>query len=260
MSEPAAKSAAAVDDERTPQEIKQDKELADRLSALIEDANARVIPLCKQIRKHIENMKARPDEDKNEDELVKAVRPLLEEVEKVLNETNGMVKGADPDNQLTRTATRNYKDHKATPEEQRLAEALKIMVEEVQGTIDWAKNELEAFPKAKKDLGPLLDALGQPLTQIVAGVGLVLAGVLNLLGKLLSGLGLESFLHGIAAAVGLDKIYGGLMGTVSKATGSGKKLREDGLPREDCSEGSVEGGGRREGKMIVVVLLYPDNG
>ncbi|KZP27905.1 PigN-domain-containing protein [Athelia psychrophila] len=83
MSEPAAKSAA-VDDERTPQEIKQDKELADRLSALIEDANERVIPLCKQIRKHIENMKARPDEDKNEDELIKAVRPLIEEVEKLL--------------------------------------------------------------------------------------------------------------------------------------------------------------------------------
>ncbi|KZP27910.1 hypothetical protein FIBSPDRAFT_817919 [Athelia psychrophila] len=213
MSEPAATGI----DERTPQEVKQDKELADRLSALIEDANAKVIPLCKQIRTHIENMKARPDEDKNEDELTKAVRPLLEQVEKVLNETNGAVKGADPDNLLTRTATRNYKDHKATPEEQRLAEALKVMVEEVQGTVDWAKNELEAFPKAKKDLGPLLDALGQPLVQIVSGVGLVLAGVLNLVGKLLSGLGMESLLHGLFAATGLDKIYKGLMGQLSGA-------------------------------------------
>lgn len=35
------------------------------------------------------------------------------------------------------------------------------MVEEVQGTIEWAKDKLEAFPKAKKDLGPLLDALGR---------------------------------------------------------------------------------------------------
>jgi len=210
MSEPAATGI----DERTPQEAKQDKELADRLSALIEDANAKVVPLCKQIRTHIENMKARPDEDKNEDELTQAVRPLLEQVEKVLNETNGAVKGADPDNQLTRNATRNYKDHKATPEEQRLAEALKVMVEEVQGTVDWAKNELEAFPKAKKDLGPLLDALGQPLVQIVSGVGLVLAGVLNLVGKLLSGLGMESLLQGLFAATGLDKIYKGLMGSL----------------------------------------------
>lgn len=37
------------------------------------------------------------------------------------------------------------------------------MVEEVQGTIEWAKDKLEAFPKAKRDLGPLLDALGGKL-------------------------------------------------------------------------------------------------
>jgi hypothetical protein len=35
------------------------------------------------------------------------------------------------------------------------------LVTEVHGTIEWAKNKLEAFPKAKKDLGPLLDALGR---------------------------------------------------------------------------------------------------
>lgn len=70
----------------------------------------------------------------------------------------------------------------------------------MQGTIDWAKNKLEGFPKAKKDLGPLLDALAAPLTQIVGGVGLLLAGVLNLVGRLLSGLGLDSLLKGIVSA------------------------------------------------------------
>ena len=60
------------------------------------------------------------------------------------------------------------------------------MIEEVGGTIDWAKHKLDSFPKAKRDLGPLLDALGQPLTQIVGGVGLLLFGVLNLVGKLVS--------------------------------------------------------------------------
>ncbi|THU94108.1 hypothetical protein K435DRAFT_860847 [Dendrothele bispora CBS 962.96] len=69
---------------------------------------------------------------------------------------------------------------------------------------------LDSFPKAKRDLGPLLDALGQPLTQIVAGVGMLLAGVLNLVGNLLSGLGLDSLLKGIVSATGLDKIYKGL--------------------------------------------------
>lgn len=60
------------------------------------------------------------------------------------------------------------------------------MIEEVQGTIEWAKAKLESYPKAKKDLGPLLDALGQPLLQIVGGVGLLLTGVLNLVGNLVS--------------------------------------------------------------------------
>jgi len=194
-------------DERSPEQKKMDTELAERLSSIIEDANSRVIPLCKMIRKNIENMEARKEEDRDEGELVRQVRPPIEQAEKILNETSGAIKGADPDNRLSNKAKRNQQDHKATPEEQRLAEALKTLMEEVHGTIEWAKNKLYSFPKAKRDLGPLLDALGQPLTQIVGGVGLLLTGVLNLLGKLLSGLGLDSLLKSIVAATGLDKIY-----------------------------------------------------
>jgi len=202
-------SEAGTDD-RTPDQKKQDAELAERLSSLIEGANERVVPICKMIRKNIENMEAKKEEDRDEGELVKQIKPLIEQAEKILNETYGALKGADPDNRLSNKAKRNQKDHKATPEEQRLAEALKTMVEEVQGTIDWAKDKLEAFPKAKKDLGPLLDALGQPLTQIVAGVGMLLAGVLNLVGNILSGLGLDGLLKGIISATGLGSIYKGL--------------------------------------------------
>jgi DNA repair exonuclease SbcCD ATPase subunit len=197
-------------DSRTDEQKKTEKELAERLSSIIEDANSRVTPLCRMIRKHFENMEARKEEDRDQGELVKQVKPLLEQAEKILNETQGAIKGADPDNRLSNQAKRNQQDHKATPEEQRLAEALKVLMEEVGGTIEWARNKLEALPQAKRDLGPLLDALGQPLTQIVGGVGLLLAGVLNLLGKLLSGLGLDSLLKGIIAATGLDKIYAGL--------------------------------------------------
>jgi len=143
--------------------------------------------------------------------LTEKVRPLIEQAEKALNETNGVIRGADPDNRLSNKATRNAADHKATGEEQRLAEALKTMIEEVGGTIEWAKDKLNKFPKAKKDhLGPLLDALGQPLTQIVGGVCLLLGGVLNLVARLLSGLGLDGLLKGIVSATGLDKIYKGL--------------------------------------------------
>ncbi|KAG7095486.1 hypothetical protein E1B28_006225 [Marasmius oreades] len=197
-------------DKRSPEDKKKDKELAERLSVLIEDANSRVVPLCRMIRKHIEGMDAKKEEDRDEQELVKQVKPLLQEAEKILNETQGAVKGADPDKRLSSKAQRHAADHTATPEEQRLAQALKVLLEEVGGTIEWAKNKLDSFPKAKRDLGPLLDALGQPLTQIVGGVGLLLAGVLNLVGNLLSGLGLDSLLKGIISATGLDKIYKGL--------------------------------------------------
>ena len=40
----------------------------------------------------------------------------------------------------------------------------------------------------------------EPLTQIVGGVGLLLAGVLNLVGNLLKGLGLDGLLRGIVSA------------------------------------------------------------
>ncbi|KAH9479115.1 hypothetical protein JR316_0007694 [Psilocybe cubensis] len=196
--------------DQSQKQSQTDKELALRLSSLIEDANSRVTPLCRMIRKNIENFESQKEDDRDEQALVKQVRPLLEQAEKILNETNGAVRGADPDNRLSNNAKRNMQDHKATPEEQRLAEALKVMVEEVGGTIEWARDKLNNFPKAKRDLGPLLDALGQPLTQIVGGVGLLLAGVLNLVGNLLKGLGLDGLLRGIVAATGLDKIYKGL--------------------------------------------------
>ncbi|KAJ6489037.1 hypothetical protein C8R45DRAFT_1213608 [Mycena sanguinolenta] len=197
-------------DERTEQEKETDRKLAERLSALIEDANSKCAPICNMIRKHIENMDAQKEEDRDEAELVSNVKPLLQQAEKILNETNGAIKGADPDNRLSNKAKRNMQDHKATPEEQRLAEALKVLVQEVGGTIEWARDKLDSFPKAKRDLGPMLDALGQPLTQIIGGVGLLLAGVLNLVGKLLKGLGLDGLLKGIIGATGIDKIYKGL--------------------------------------------------
>lgn len=141
--------SASGDDPRSEKQKTVDAQLAERLSSLIEDANKRVIPLCKMIRKvssyrvtsplhllfslflfifkNIENFQAQKEEDRDEGELVKQVRPLIEQAEKVLNETNGAIRGADPDNRLSNKATRNMQDRKATPEEQRLAEALKTV-------------------------------------------------------------------------------------------------------------------------------------
>lgn len=46
--------------------------------------------------------------------------------------------------------------------------------------------------------------MSQPLTQIVGGVGLLLAGVLNLVGNLLNGLGLGGLLKGLVTALVSD--------------------------------------------------------
>ncbi|KIK62313.1 hypothetical protein GYMLUDRAFT_58473 [Collybiopsis luxurians FD-317 M1] len=197
-------------DERTDDQRKQDAQLAERLSGLIEDANSRVVPLCNMIRKHIETASAQDQADQNQDELTNKVKPLLQQAEKILNETHGMIKGADPDNKISSKARSNQKAFQATPEEQRLAEALKVMIEEVGGIIDWARDKIDNLPKAKKDLGPLLDALSQPLTQIVGGVGMLLAGVLNLVGNLLKGIGLDSLFKSIVGAMGLKDILSGL--------------------------------------------------
>lgn len=72
-------------------------------------------------------MEAKKEEDRDEAELVKQVKPLIEQAEKILNETKGAVHGADPDKRLTNKSKRNMQDHVATPSEQRLAEALKVV-------------------------------------------------------------------------------------------------------------------------------------
>ena len=78
-------------------------------------------------QQRIEHFEAQKAEDRNEEQLIKEVRPILEQAEKILNETNGAIRGADPDKRLTNQAKRNMADHKASPQEQRLAQALRVV-------------------------------------------------------------------------------------------------------------------------------------
>ena len=52
---------------------------------------------------------------------------MLEEAQRILFETSGAVEEADPDGRIKKQAERNVEDHVATPEEQRLAAALKTV-------------------------------------------------------------------------------------------------------------------------------------
>ena len=79
------------------------------------------------------------------------------------------------------------------------------------------------MPHAKKELNPLLGLLSEPLFQILAAVGLLLNGVLGLVGKLLSGLGLGGLVDGLLGSLGLNKILDGLgLGSALNAL-TGKK-------------------------------------
>lgn len=158
---------------------------------------------------------AKADQDQkddclNEDELVKTLRPLIEQATNILRETHGGIKALDPDGTISNNASRKSQDHEATKEEQHLAESLGKLTGDVTKTIESAREKIQNMPKAKKDLGPLFDALSEPLFQIVSGVGLLLNGVLTLLGRILDGLGLGGVIRGILSGLGLEKILKGL--------------------------------------------------
>jgi hypothetical protein len=95
-------------------------------------------------------------------------------------------------------------------------------------TIDNAKKKINDMPHAKK-LNPLWGLLTEPLFQIIAAVGLLLTGVLNLVGKLLNGLGLGGLVNGLLGGLGINKLLGGLgLGSVSDMLTGGKKDKKKG--------------------------------
>jgi hypothetical protein len=85
------------------------------------------------------------------------------------------------------------------------------------------------MPHAKKKLNPLWALMTEPLFQIIAAVGLLLTGVLNLVGKLLNGLGLGGLVNGLLGGLGINKLLSGLgLGGLSDVLGGGKKKKAGG--------------------------------
>jgi len=96
-------------------------------------------------------------------------------------------------------------------------------------TIDNAKKKISDMPHAKKKLNPLWGLLTEPLFQIIAAVGLLLTGVLNLVGKLLNGLGLGGLVNGLLGGLGINKLLGGLgLGSLTDVLGGGKDKKKGG--------------------------------
>ncbi|RMJ06893.1 hypothetical protein CDV36_013507 [Fusarium kuroshium] len=208
---------AEAEEAKKQEQAEKDKKLAGSLAYAISQTLDKIRPICKQIDDKISAAEAQPKEERDEEELVRQVRPLIEEGGKILTETNGTIRGLDPDGRIQKNAKQKVAGGEATPEEAQLAELLKELTGSITSTIDNAKRKLEGMPHAKKELNPLWALLAEPLFQIIAAVGLLLSGVLGLVGKILGGLGLGGLLDGLLGGLGLNKVLSGLgLGDVHK--------------------------------------------
>ncbi|KAH7123950.1 hypothetical protein B0J11DRAFT_506991 [Dendryphion nanum] len=208
---------------------REDAELADKMANICQQTLERIQPVLKQITEHIEKADRTPRDELDEEELVNNVKPLIEEGGRILQECNGSLRGLDPDGRIAAQAKGRSETREATPEEYRLADLLKEITTTVVTTIDNAKKKIADMPHAKKKLNPLWSLLTEPLFQIIAAVGLLLTGVLNLVGRLLNGLGLGGLVNGLLGGLGINKLLGGLgLGSVSEMLGGGNKKKKSG--------------------------------
>lgn len=208
---------------------KEDAELADKMANICQQTLERIQPVCKQITEYIEKADRTPRDELDEEELVNNVKPLIEEGGRILQECNGALRGLDPDGRIAAQAKGRASTREATPEEYRLADCLKELTTTVVTTIDNAKKRISDMPHAKKKLNPLWALLTEPLFQIIAAVGLLLAGVLNLVGRLLNGLGLGGLVTGLLGGLGIDKLLSGLgLGSITESLGMGDKKKKKG--------------------------------
>ncbi|KAG9243280.1 hypothetical protein BJ878DRAFT_511586 [Calycina marina] len=204
-------------------QAEDDKKLAKNLAGVVEQSIESIKPILKMITDAIDEANAKPKEELDEQKLVDTVKPLLEQGGAVLQECNGAIRAMDPDGRIQANAKHKSAAKEASPEEYHLADLLKELTTNVQGTIDSAKKKIAGLPHAKKELNPLWGLLAEPLGQILAAVGLLLAGVLGLVGKLLSGLGLGGLLDNLLGGLGLKGILKGLgLGMVTESL-TGKK-------------------------------------
>ncbi|KAJ4400771.1 hypothetical protein N0V91_008402 [Didymella pomorum] len=227
-----------TDEER---QRREDSELANKMAGICQQTLERVQPVMKQITEHIEKADRTPRDELDEDELVNNVKPLIEEGGRILNECNGSLRGLDPDGRIAAQAKGRQQTGEATPEEYKLADCLKELTSSVVTTIDNAKKKISDMPHAKKKLNPLWGLLTEPLFQIIAAVGLLLTGVLNLVGKLLNGLGLGGLVNGLLGGLGINKLLSGL-GLGGLFGGDDKKKKKGGAASNIPLVGGLLGG------------------
>ncbi|CAI7571169.1 unnamed protein product [Penicillium pancosmium] len=201
-----------ISPEEAEQQAKEqhDKDLAKKISTVIQQTLESVEPLCKQITEHLERADRTPREELDEEKLVQSVKPLIENAGNILQECKGTIRALDPDGSIAASAKAHSAAHEATPEEYQLADLLKQLTETVMNTIEKGRQRIADMPHAKKKLNPLWTLLSEPLFQIITAVGLLLSGILGLVNNLLSGLGLGGLVNGLLGGLGIDNLINSL--------------------------------------------------
>lgn len=121
---PPEPTESSEDKEKREQQAK-DKELAGQLAASIEQSLDKIRPILKMITDKVDGAESTPKEELDEEQLVREVKPLIEEGNKILTESIGVIRGMDPDGRIQRNAKHKSATKDATPEEHHLAEVLK---------------------------------------------------------------------------------------------------------------------------------------
>jgi len=208
--EPEPQPEETEEEKAERQKAEQDRKLAAQMGTAIEQSLDKIKPVLRMIVQTIDKEERKPEKERDEEDLVKQVKPLIEEGGRILTECNGAIRGMDPDGRIQANAKHKAASKEASPEEHHLADLLKELTGWVTETIENAKRKIEDMPHAKKEINPLWTLLTEPLGQILAAVGLLLAGVLGLVGKLLSGLGLGGLLNNLLGGLGLTNLLDGL--------------------------------------------------
>lgn len=223
---PEPEPEESPEDKQKREQAEEDEKLAKRMAACLEGCLDKINPICRMITEKIDKADRTPKDELDEEELVKEVRPLIEEGHKILQEANGIIRGLDPDGHIQANAKHKTASREASPAEYHLADKLKELTGTVSETIDGAKRKIQDMPHAKKELNPLWGLLTEPLGQIIAAVGLLLNGVLELVGRLLNGLGLGGLVNNLLGGLGLTNVLKslGVGSVVDSLTGQkGKK-------------------------------------
>ncbi|CAD6440126.1 4cee9b08-9f60-43d2-84df-5730f086390b [Sclerotinia trifoliorum] len=223
--EPELEPQETEEEKKKREEAELDQKICKQMIYCVEDALDKIKPILKMITSHIDKAERTPKDELDEEDLVNKVKPLIEEGGRILSEANASIRALDPGGRLQSQAKAKTAAHEATPEEYHLADCIKELTGVVTETIENAKRKIEGMPHAKKEINPLWSLLSEPLAQILAAVGLLLSGVLGIVGKLLSGLGLGGLLDNLLGGLGLKNLLNGLgLGmVVDSLTGKKKK-------------------------------------